>query len=188
MRSTWRFTPPLLKTCRRIAYQATSIFYAVNTFSATIRDTSVEEITSWIQDTQPDHLRLVEHLIINFEPTSFADLLDICTVSKAKEISVQASALAVMLLDTLPDVAVEIRVPEMKHIRTDSLLLRFDEDDAEKIRRNWVEEFEKKVDEVREEQQRVKRVRREVCVVAEMEVLGIESAGDGGEAKGELEN
>lgn len=138
---SWRFTPPLLRTCHQVQEEADPIFYASNAFSATIRNTGdVAEIMSWLEETNAFYLTLVKQVVLNIEPMSFADLLDMGT---NKEVFSTGRLLGEALVGAgIPTDRVKILEPEMKYLDKDGLLMRFDYDDAQRIRRRWVNALE----------------------------------------------
>ena len=150
--TTWRFTPPLLQTCRQIQDEAAPVFYSSNIFFATIRDADVSEIISWLQETSPAYLSLVKHLIFNIEPSSFADLLEITSTSNGAVIRHQARDLIeAMTKAGFSAAGVIVNIPEMRHMSKDALLMHFDLDDAEKIRRRWISTLEDELDKIEED-------------------------------------
>ena len=137
IREVWRFTPALLRTCLRIHQEASPIFYASNTFKATIRNSDISEITNWVEETDEAYLRAVKEFIIAIEPTSFADFLDMST---GPAICQQARSLA-MALSRTDITSPQIDLPVLKHLRKDAELMGFEMGEAEQMRSRWVLEL-----------------------------------------------
>lgn len=137
IREVWRFTPGLLRTCLRIHQEASPIFYAANTFKATIRNSDISEITSWAEETDEDHLRAVKDFIIAIELTSFADFLDMST---GPAICQQARTLAKALSMTSIS-SPQIDLPVLRHLSKDAKLMGFEMGEAEQMRSRWVLEL-----------------------------------------------
>ena len=141
--TAWRFTPPLLRTCHRIRDEAAPIFYSNNVFIATARNADFSELISWLQETNIAYLGQVKHFILNIEPTSFADLLEMARATNIEVIRPQARKLYAAIKHAGFTLAnVKVSTPKMNHMSKDALRMHFDIDDAENIRMRWLSAFE----------------------------------------------
>ena len=140
LRHEWRFTPGLLSTCTEIAREASPIFYAENTFTATLRNSDVSAILDWVASTSHVYLEKVKDFTLIIEPTSFADLLDMATASDGKQICLGARNIATALSKTSIS-SPNIALPELVHLGRDAELLSFEVGEAEQMRARWILEL-----------------------------------------------
>ena len=101
------------------------------------------EVASWLLETDLAFLNLVRWFEFIIEPTSFADLLDIGTSNKLTEMA--RTVILAMKLVGVPSTGVKVITPKMKHLSRDPLLMLYDLDNAEKIRRKFVMAFEEEL-------------------------------------------
>jgi len=158
LRQEWRFLPGLLSTCTEISREASPIFYAQNTFTATLRNSDVTTILDWVASTSPLYLEKVKAFTLIIEPTSFADLLDMATASHGREICLGARNIATALAKTSIS-SPEIELPELVHLGRDAELLGFEVGEAEQMRARWILELGSAFKKLGEERGLVRKMR-----------------------------
>ena len=151
VQSSWRFTPPLLLTCRKIQVEAAPTFYANNAFFVNIRDGDIGEIVAWLQQTPPACLGQVKLLVLDIQPASLADLVAMSSASVDEVVGRQALELVEETRQAgLKAECMQVYMPEMKFISKDALLMHFDVDDAENIRSKWLSALESEMEAIKE--------------------------------------